>query len=457
MRTVLTIGREPDNDLVINLPIVSGHHARVTWEGVPGQALLEDLGSSNGTAVGQIDRKITRSNLTASDVVYFGNHPVPGSELLGWVDPSLAPSLLLFGNEMVVGRDPGCHRVIDRPTVSGRHARFRRTGERIILEDLGSSNGTFVNGRPVKEPTEVRFGDLISLGVDSFRLATGASTVAGTQRMDAIRPPITSRPSPTLRVEADPIDSKSGGLVLTMACLALVLQAPILAGAIGLLSGKDVATTTFLLGLAATWFGLSTSVFGLLLDPNYPSERSGADRGGFWLSKLAILGGLCVGECVLAQVVAFPVGDLKGFGVGPLGLLILASWVGLAAGALIVLLAPSRPVAWGALGLAVVALGLFGGGPWSLPRSASVVSMISNAAPSRWAFEGLLVSEVEARPTFEPSLGGDPDPARAMAEKYFPAETDRMGPKADAMALGSMLIGLLGLGVFLVRFSGGGR
>ena len=450
MRTVLTIGREPDNDLVINLPIVSGHHARVTWEGVPGQALIEDLGSSNGMALGQIDRKVTRSTLTASDVVYLGNHPIPGSELLAWVDPSLAPSLLLHGAEMVVGRDPGCHRVIDRPTISGRHARFRRSGDRIILEDLGSSNGTFVNGRPVKEPTEVRFGDLIGLGVDSFRLATGSTPVASTQRMDAARPAITSRPTPTIQVEAYPSAagrSTAAGWVHPFTLVALLLQAPILAVAIGLLS-VGVASASFLLSLAAVWFGLSTGAFGLLLDPKCPEGRPGAGRAGFWPSRLAILGGLCVGECLLAQVVASATGGLKGSGVGVFGLLVLASWVGLAAGALIVLLAPNRPVAWSSLGLALVALGLFGGGPGSLPRSAPVIRMASNAAPSRWAFEGLLVAESEVRPM--------PETTSDLAEAYFPAETDRMGPRADAMALASMLIGLLGVGAFLVTSSGGG-
>jgi pSer/pThr/pTyr-binding forkhead associated (FHA) protein len=454
MRTVLTIGREPDNDLVINLPIVSGRHARVTWEGVPGQAVLEDLGSSNGTAIGQVDRKITRATITASDLVYFGNHPVPGAELLGWVDPSLAPTLLLHGPEMVIGRDPGCHRVIDRPTISGRHARLKRTGERIILEDLGSSNGTFVNGQRVEGSTEVRFGDLIGLGVDSFRLSTGASPVAGTQRMDAIRPPVSHRPSPTLlQVESlppAPIESAGGGLLHPIALVALLAQAPLLAVVIGMLARGGPAIGPFLLGLAATWFGLSTAVIGLLLDPRRPVGPSGPRDSGFWLTRSLILGGLCVAESVLAGLVVLAMGGLQGSGASAIGLLILASAVGLGAGLVIVLLAPNPAVAWGGLAVAAVALGLFEGGPGSLPRSASVIRLASNASPSRWAFEGLLVNEAAVRTIPEPIY----EPARDLAEDYFPAEFDRMGVKADAMALGAMMVGLLGAGAFLVRFSG---
>ena len=468
MRTVLTIGREPDNDFVIALPIVSGHHARLTWEGVPGQATLEDLGSSNGTAVGQLDRKVTRATLTAGETVFFGNHPVAAADLIGRVDPSMAPSLVFQGAEMVVGRDAGCQRVVDRTTVSGRHARFSRKGDRIVVEDLGSSNGTFVNGVRVEGPTQVRVGDLIGLGVESFRLATSPATVASTQRMEAVRPAIVPRPGPTLTMEPIPeapifIDEPASGpgWVYPLVLAGLLSQALVIGGVIGVIgagsamapTGPAVATILSLMSLAATWFGLSTAVFGLLLDPHRPDGRAPGDSG-FWLSRWAILGAVCLGECLLASVVAFPLGGLKGFGLPVLGLLMLATGVGSTVGTLIVLLAPRPAFAWAGLGVALVALGLLGGGPGALPRSAGIIRLASNAAPSRWAFEGLLVSEAEARPMVEASKDG---PARDLAEDYFPVETDRMGMKADALALASMLLGLSGVGLFLVRFSGADR
>jgi len=445
MRTVLTIGREPENDLVINLPIVSGRHARLTWEGVPGQAWIEDLGSSNGTAVGQPDRKITRAIVTANDPVYFGNHAVAGSELLSWVDPSMAPSLLMQGSEMVVGREPGCHRVIDRATISSRHARLKRSGDRILLEDLGSSNGTFVNGQRINEPTEVHAGDLISLGVDSFRLTTGPATVPGTQRLDATKLRPASRPTPTIAVQLDPKSSHSDGLGRALLLLGLLLQAPLLTLLIGGISGSNVASHLFFLSLLALWLGLSTSVFGLRIDPTGPPSTPGSRS---WMMRWLILAGLTVVEVVLAEVIAFPMASLKVSGFAALGFLVLAAGVGFLIGLLMVVLAPRPMVAWSALALGLVALGLFGGGPWSLPRSSPVVKLASNLTPSRWAFEGLLISEAEARDRSEPV---------DLAEAYFPRRTDRMGPKADAMALGSMLIGFLGLGMVLIKFSEGGR
>lgn len=64
-----------------------------------------------------------------------------------------------------IGREPGNDLVIESPAVSGRHAEIRRQGERYILFDLGSANGTLVNGRLIKENMlkegfVVRFGDV---------------------------------------------------------------------------------------------------------------------------------------------------------------------------------------------------------------------------------------------------------------------------------------------------------
>ena len=79
---VLRIGREPDNDFVVNLGTVSGYHARIIWNGGTGQATIEDLASSNGTALGSLERRITRATLAATDTVFLGTHPIPGAVLL---------------------------------------------------------------------------------------------------------------------------------------------------------------------------------------------------------------------------------------------------------------------------------------------------------------------------------------------------------------------------------------
>lgn len=64
----------------------------------------------------------------------------------------------------VIGRAPECDLRIDDASISRRHAQLMRAGERFRIEDLGSSNGTFVNGKPISGPTVLSEGDKISFG-----------------------------------------------------------------------------------------------------------------------------------------------------------------------------------------------------------------------------------------------------------------------------------------------------
>jgi len=73
------------------------------------------------------------------------------------------------GGRLVLGRSSGCQLVFADDTVSRRHAELRMTDGRWILRDLGSSNGTWVNGRQVME-AEVSPGDRIQLGCCEIRI-----------------------------------------------------------------------------------------------------------------------------------------------------------------------------------------------------------------------------------------------------------------------------------------------
>lgn len=86
-----------------------------------------------------------------------------------------ASTLVIDDDEMFVGRRPGSHLVISDPHVSQTHARIRRSSGAILIEDLGSTNGTFVNGEPVVGPLALRHGDVVRFGSVDVRFEDRAS------------------------------------------------------------------------------------------------------------------------------------------------------------------------------------------------------------------------------------------------------------------------------------------
>ncbi len=65
---------------------------------------------------------------------------------------------------IIVGRAPGSDIVVPDDVVSGRHARFSMMGGDLMVEDLNSTNGTFLNGEPVQQVQRCLEGDEISIG-----------------------------------------------------------------------------------------------------------------------------------------------------------------------------------------------------------------------------------------------------------------------------------------------------
>lgn len=71
---------------------------------------------------------------------------------------------LLNSAETVIGREPSAGVYLDHPSVSRRHARISIESAGATLRDLGSRNGTFLNGRQVEGPAKIHHNDVIGLG-----------------------------------------------------------------------------------------------------------------------------------------------------------------------------------------------------------------------------------------------------------------------------------------------------
>lgn len=80
------------------------------------------------------------------------------------VGPSVGTVFPLDQNELIVGRDPACDVSVIDAEVSRKHARLIWQGEGFTLEDLGSTNGTFVNSKRISTPHLLRVGDTVAFG-----------------------------------------------------------------------------------------------------------------------------------------------------------------------------------------------------------------------------------------------------------------------------------------------------
>jgi ABC-type multidrug transport system ATPase subunit/pSer/pThr/pTyr-binding forkhead associated (FHA) protein len=79
--------------------------------------------------------------------------------------PTPGESIFLESADLVVGRDASANIQIDSPGVSRQHARLVQDGDGYRLEDLGSSNGTYVNGQRLSGPQALKHGDQVGLGL----------------------------------------------------------------------------------------------------------------------------------------------------------------------------------------------------------------------------------------------------------------------------------------------------
>src|SRR5690606_29513254 len=80
-------------------------------------------------------------------------------------------------DEVIIGRSSNVSIQIDHNSVSRQHAKIITTGHKSRIEDMGSTNGTFVNDEAVRQ-MELRDGDLIRVGNVIFKFLSGSNIEA---------------------------------------------------------------------------------------------------------------------------------------------------------------------------------------------------------------------------------------------------------------------------------------
>ena len=97
--------------------------------------------------------------------------------------------VVIYGNElgrtynlsvpsMIIGRSSKCEICVDQESISRNHSKIVNTGKSILIRDLGSSNGTYVNDQPIEEHV-LRDGDLVKVGRTIFKFLSAGNVERG--------------------------------------------------------------------------------------------------------------------------------------------------------------------------------------------------------------------------------------------------------------------------------------
>jgi ABC transport system ATP-binding/permease protein len=172
---IWNVGRDFQNDIVEDYPMVSAQHCRIVLLG--GNLFIEDLESTNGTYLNRSRvPPFKETPLNPGDAIHLGTHQLaldlnriigtgPGAPV-GASDPQ---AISILERETIIGRDPACTICLDYPQVSWHHARLIIAEGGFFLEDLASTNGTYLNGLRINAcPVTER--DTISISSFSFTL-----------------------------------------------------------------------------------------------------------------------------------------------------------------------------------------------------------------------------------------------------------------------------------------------
>jgi ABC-type multidrug transport system ATPase subunit/pSer/pThr/pTyr-binding forkhead associated (FHA) protein len=168
----LVVGRDPARcKMVMEHTSVSAVHAQFAIK--EGGVELTDQ-SANGTFVNGI--RIKSTVLHDGDYITFGRYAGKSLIFRSGLEPQLKmENIDLNRDHLIIGRDPSCDVVIAHPVVSKKHAEIIRQNGKPVIIDLGSVNGTFVNGIRVKRH-ELQDLDRVVIGPSELHFEGGTLT-----------------------------------------------------------------------------------------------------------------------------------------------------------------------------------------------------------------------------------------------------------------------------------------
>ena len=111
------------------------------------------------------------------------------SQVVHWMDVILkvlegakeGTKVAIKKEKFLIGRSPKCHLCVGSTAVSRKHCAFRRYDAKATIEDLGSRNGTLVNGKKIDSEQELNSGDEVAIGPLKF-LVTISMGISNTKK-----------------------------------------------------------------------------------------------------------------------------------------------------------------------------------------------------------------------------------------------------------------------------------
>ena len=133
---------------------------RAVWSEMSDPAALPSAAPGGSTTAGPSEQPARASTRDASARLAASKHQPRSLRVVG----GTADQTFALGETLLIGRSHDCHITVDESFVSAFHAQVRTTPDGVVVDDLGSTNGTFVNRSPIDGPTVVRKGDTIGVG-----------------------------------------------------------------------------------------------------------------------------------------------------------------------------------------------------------------------------------------------------------------------------------------------------
>jgi predicted component of type VI protein secretion system len=141
--------------------------------------------------------------------------------------PTPGVTFPLEGDQLTIGRDSTNGVAINDGEVSRRHSRLSFQGGKYVIEDLGSTNGTFVNGQRLAGPVVLKPGDVVTLGEQIVMMYDAINQDPGATMASARKParpaPVASAPASPAAPAAPAVAGKKGLPVLLIVGVAVLL------------------------------------------------------------------------------------------------------------------------------------------------------------------------------------------------------------------------------------------